>query len=208
MGALPLAIASRLPNDVQFNTRVEQVTANGVTTSGGEHIACDAVIVATDQDQAATLTGSDTLGWNGVTTRWFSAHEAPFEDRLLMLGAGTNSVVNTVAVLSNVAPSYAPEGQSLIAVSAPTGSGEAPNETNVREQLQQWFGAAVSGWQLLRTDVIEKAQPVVLPGEFVPAPTKTDDGVYVAGDHRQNASINGALRSGQRSAQAILSDIR
>lgn len=90
MGALPLAIASRLPNDVQLNTRVEQVTANGVTTSGGEHIACDAVIVATDQDQAATLTGSDTLGWNGVTTRWFSAHEAPFEDRLLMLGAGTN----------------------------------------------------------------------------------------------------------------------
>ena len=208
MGALPLAIASRLPNDVRLNTRVEQVTATSVTTNGGEHIACDAAIVATDQDEAAALTGSATLGWNGVTTRWFRTQEAPFDERVLMLGAGKGSVVNTVAVLSNVAPTYAPEGQSLIAVSAPTGAGEAPNESDVREQLQRWFGAVIGSWELLRTDVIEKAQPVVLPGEFVPAPTKTDDGVYVAGDYRQNASIHGALRSGQRSAQALLSDIR
>ncbi|MGM0819533.1 MAG: FAD-dependent oxidoreductase, partial [Actinomycetota bacterium] len=32
-------------------------------------------------------------------------------------------------------------------------------------------------------------------------------GRYVAGDHRENASINGALRSGRRAAEAILADL-
>jgi hypothetical protein len=31
-------------------------------------------------------------------------------------------------------------------------------------------------------------------------------GVYVCGDHRDNASINGALESGRRAAEAVLED--
>jgi monoamine oxidase len=31
--------------------------------------------------------------------------------------------------------------------------------------------------------------------------------VYLAGDHRDNASINGALRSGRRAAEAVLADL-
>lgn len=209
MGAIPKAMASQLSSSVRLNARVVSVDGRTVSTEGGEQFSCDAVVVATDQDAAAELAGTVSLGWNSVTTRWFSAAEAPFDDPLLMLGAGTSSPVNSVAVMSNVSPSYAPVGRSVIAVSTPGagpgGSGTA--EADVRTQLQQWFGGAVSGWDLLRTDVIEKAQPVVLPGEFVPAQIKTDDGMYMAGDHRMNASINGALQSGQRAAKAVIKDL-
>ncbi|MDF2740823.1 MAG: hypothetical protein K0S88_2191, partial [Actinomycetia bacterium] len=32
-------------------------------------------------------------------------------------------------------------------------------------------------------------------------------GLYVCGDHRDNASINGALVSGRRTADAVLEDL-
>jgi hypothetical protein len=34
-----------------------------------------------------------------------------------------------------------------------------------------------------------------------------DDGLYVCGDHRDNASLNGAMASGWRAAQAVAEDL-
>jgi hypothetical protein len=37
-------------------------------------------------------------------------------------------------------------------------------------------------------------------------PVRTAQGLYVAGDHRDTSSIQGALVSGRRAAQALLAD--
>jgi len=39
-------------------------------------------------------------------------------------------------------------------------------------------------------------------------PVKLRPGIFVCGDHRDNASINGALASGRRTAEAVLSDLK
>jgi predicted NAD/FAD-dependent oxidoreductase len=38
-------------------------------------------------------------------------------------------------------------------------------------------------------------------------PVRTASGVYVAGDHRDTSSIQGALVSGRRAAAAVLKDL-
>jgi predicted NAD/FAD-dependent oxidoreductase len=38
-------------------------------------------------------------------------------------------------------------------------------------------------------------------------PVKLADGLYVCGDHRENATINGALASGFRAAQAVAEEL-
>ena len=38
-------------------------------------------------------------------------------------------------------------------------------------------------------------------------PVRTAGGFYVAGDHRDTSSIQGALVSGRRAAQAVLKDL-
>ena len=56
--------------------------------------------------------------------------------------------------------------------------------------------------------------PYALPRQVPPAldvperPVRTASGVYVCGDHRDNASINGAMVSGRRAAEAVLEDLR
>jgi predicted NAD/FAD-dependent oxidoreductase len=39
-------------------------------------------------------------------------------------------------------------------------------------------------------------------------PVAIDDGIYVAGDHRDTASIQGAMVSGRRAADAVLRTCR
>lgn len=79
----------------------------------------------------------------------------------------------------------------------------------VREQLTGWFGTVVNQWRHLRTYRIRHA----LPEQTAPAleepkrPVRLDDGFYVCGDHRQNATIDGALASGWRAAQAVAEDL-
>ena len=201
MGQLGAQIADVLPpGTIRLSTPVEAVTADSVTV-GGITESADAVIVATDMTAAAGLADTPDLGWNSVTTYWFSADDAPYHEPLLFLNGTGEGIVNNVAVMSNVSRAYAPTGKHLIAVSHP---GLDADDAMVRQQLRGWFGGAVSDWELLRRDDIAHAQPRHLPGEDVPVVGRRDDGLFVAGDHRQNPSINGALQSGRSAARGAL----
>jgi len=207
MGQLGAQLGARLPEgSIWLNSAAETVEEHTVTLAGGETIDARAVIVATDMDQAEELAGTAQLGWNGVTTWWFSADEAPYGEPLLFLNGTGAGVVNNVAVLSNVSPFYAPAGKALIAVSSPANV-EGVSESDIRGELAAWFGGDVSSWELLRVDDIGHAQPRHLPGEALPAPVKLDSGLWVAGDHRMNPSINGALQSGRAAARSVLSSL-
>ena len=82
-------------------------------------------------------------------------------------------------------------------------------QAEVRDQLAGWFGPAVNRWRHLRTYRI----PYALPRQVPPAlsmperPVRWQPGVYVCGDHRDNASIQGAMVSGRRAAEALLKDV-
>lgn len=205
MGELGRQLADGLRDgSVRLDTPVESVDATGVVTAGGERIDADAVIVATDMDTSSRLVDTPAFGWNSVTTRWFASDVAPFDDPLLLLNGTGDGPVNNVAVMSNVSPKYAPAGKHLTAVSHPGTPDDGADDRAVLSQLRGWFGGAVADWELLRTDVIEHAQPKHLPGEAVPAKARLESDVFVAGDHRHNASINGALQSGRAAARSVL----
>jgi phytoene dehydrogenase-like protein len=208
MGQLGAQLAARLPEgSLRLSTPVTEVSPTHIGLDG-ERVDVDAVIVATDMSAAAQLVDTPDLGWNSVTTRWFSADAAPYTEPLLLLNGTGGGPINNVAVMSSVSPHYAPAGKHLIGVSAPGSDSDSANEDLVRTQLGQWFGSEVQDWDLLRTDVIRQAQPRQLPGEALPAKSRLDSEVFVAGDHRQNPSINGALQSGRRTARSVMEFVK
>jgi predicted NAD/FAD-dependent oxidoreductase len=77
---------------------------------------------------------------------------------------------------------------------------------DVRRQLEEWFGGESAKWSLLRVYNI----PFALPRQYPPAlatpqrEVRLASGFIVCGDHRDNASINGAMVSGRRAAEAVL----
>lgn len=201
MAALPEQLARRLPVPVELNTRVTAVASGpSVITATGRRSA-RAVVVATDPGAAASLVPVDLPRMKGLRTYWFATDQAPRSDRLLLIdGRRTGPVANTV-VMSNVAPACAPPGRHL--VQATTLSPAAAGEREVRAQLSRMYGTPAHGWDLVVRHDIPAAQPEQLPPLQVRRPVDLGDGLFVAGDHRDTASVQGALVSGRRAAAAV-----
>ncbi len=225
MGMIPAQLAARLPaGTVRLSSRVAAVSAGTVTLTDSAMLSAGAVVVATEGPQAARLLGGavDEPGSNAVACLYFAADSAPFEGPLLLLNGNGSSVVdgggpiNNVCVPSNVSPNYAPPGRNLVSASIiaarPSGMDRATWHQQLdvegRAQLRRWFGADVDGWKTLPTYEIAHAQPAQPSLEPVERTMKVAEGLYVCGDHRDQASIQGALVSGRRAAEAILEGAR
>jgi phytoene dehydrogenase-like protein len=212
MGELAIQLARQLPEGtLKTETPVARVHPQLVELESGGPIEAAAVVVATDGVTAARLVPAfiapHTLG---VTAFSFEASEPPLRGPWLLLDGENRGPVNHAAVLTEVAPEYAPRGRALVSASV---LGAHPDvvalELGVRAQLRSWFGKAVDGWRLLRADVVHDALPAEPPSALEPAqrPVRTPAGVTVCGDHRDNASIDGALTSGRRAAESVLSHL-
>jgi hypothetical protein len=208
MGELPAQLAARLPEGtVHLGRQVRSISGTTVHTVDGGTARARAVIVATEGPAAAQLLGLPPVGSKAASCVWFSAPRAPIGTRSLCLdGSGAGPAAN-VALLTNVAPSYAPPGRALVAAAVP-GRADGGLEPAVRAQLTAWFGGQVGAWEHLRTDVIPHGQPIQAPPWRPKRRVRLGEGRYVAGDHRDTASIQGALFSGRRCGEAVVTDLR
>jgi phytoene dehydrogenase-like protein len=210
MGAITEQLAARLPPDSIFTGRnVASVAPNEVVLESGEKRPARAVVVASEGPEAARLVESlPKPGSRDVTCLYFAAERAPVAQPILVLNGEDEGPVNNLCVPSTVAPAYAPAGQALVSVTVleVDGRDEASLEADVRRQLEGWFGDAVRDWRHLRTYRIAHALPDQTPPALEPPEReiKLSSGLFVCGDHRDNASINGAMVSGHRTAEAVL----
>jgi glycine/D-amino acid oxidase-like deaminating enzyme len=202
--AVPDQLAAGLPaGTVRTGVRVEAVSPGRVQTTDAE-LAARAVVVATDPATAGCLLGIDVPAARGLTTFWHVADELPTSaPELHVDGDARGPVVNSV-VLSASAPSYSPDARCLVATTVLGDAGDAGTEAAVRAQLRYVYGTDTTGWQLLRTHALPRALTAMPPPLDVRRPVDLTDGLFVAGDHRDSASSQGALVSGRRAADAVL----
>jgi phytoene dehydrogenase-like protein len=230
MGAIPAQMAQRLPaGALVLGRSVEGLERSGerftVRLLGGETLRATALVVALDppgterllQPWFERLGPAEAAQWpkgppamRAVTQVAFAAQAAPNSARLLMLNGSGQGRIAHLCVPSLVQPSYAPAGQHLVAV---TLLGDPPEpdehlEALVQTELVGWFGPSARAWRPLATQRVRAALPAQPPGVLEPAerPVRLAPGLYVCGDHRDQGSINGALRSGRRAAEALLAE--
>ncbi|MFY1703749.1 NAD(P)/FAD-dependent oxidoreductase [Micromonospora sp. WMMA1923] len=208
MQALPRTIAEPLPADlITTDTPVAEVAPGRVRTQAGD-ITCRAVLVAVDPATAPTLLPAlPRVRTHAYTTYYHSTTEPPLTEPILLVDGDRRELVANTVVLSQAAPTYAPTGRHLVATSVvgPT----APPEPTVRAELTRLYGRSTADWTHLETVSIPAALPAAAPPQgHLRKPVRLGDGRYVAGDHRDSPSIQGALASGWRAAGAILADLR
>jgi len=203
MGAIPRQLATGV--DVRLHTPVRAVAPTSATTDDGITWTARAVVVATEAPAAARLLPRlDVPAMRSGTTWWHLAdapgvalhHGRPI---LLVDPDRRGPVVNTV-VVSNAAPSYGHGGRALV---ASTALGTDVDEADVRRHIAAMHGCDVARWETVAVHRISATVPAMPIG----TPLHKDpvhDGVYVAGDHRDTASIQGAMVSGRRVADAVV----
>ncbi len=203
MAALPAQLAARLGDRVRLQQTVRSVTGGSVGTDAGTWTARH-VVLATGAAEAAQLSGMSVPPTKGVVTTWWAVSDAPATD-LLHVDARrtpTGPLVNA-AVVSRAAPSYAPRGRHLVQGSALMGPGRLIDETSMRRHAGDLLGIDPSGWEVVARHEVPDALPAQPPPYEPRRPVRVGD-LVVCGDHRDTGSIQGALVSGQRAAEAIL----
>jgi phytoene dehydrogenase-like protein len=209
MGAIPEQIASRLPaGSIRLNSRVESIQDQSVILSFGEKLTAQALVLAAEGPETARLLGEEKRpGSRSATCVYFAAEEPPLNESLLILNGEGQGPVNSLTILSRIAPTYAPPGRTLIAatiIGLPALDEDRLAEA-VRSQLAGWFGPQVSAWRHLRTYWIRHALPLQVPP--LPDPTApvhpVRPGVYVCGEYANPGSLQWAMASGRRTGEAV-----
>jgi hypothetical protein len=206
MQAIADQLAARLPSGVlRLRTALRSVQAGVAATDAGT-VRARAVVVACDPVTACVLTGLPRPELRALTTFYYHSPEPPTRRALLHLdGDARGPLVNT-AVVSNAAPSYAADG-ALIAATI-LGADDSPaTAAAVRAQAGLIYGVDPRGWTHVASYPIAGALPAMLPPLRLRQPVALGDGRYVCGDHRDTASIQGALVSGRRTAERVLADL-
>jgi len=202
MGAVAAQLASRLaPGTLRLGCRVTAIEGSVVRLQSGETLESETIVVATEGPEAGRLLRQPGAGSKSVTCLSFAAPRPPFPGPWLALNGADSGPVNNLAVMTNVARAYSADSRALISATilgpiAP--QNDATLADQAMTQLRGWFGAEVGTWTLVRVDRIHHAQPMTST-----APGFLRAGLYLAGDHTQQPSAHGALRSGRLAAEAI-----
>jgi phytoene dehydrogenase-like protein len=206
MQMLPDHLAALLaPGVLRTSTPVEALAGTTARTAAGD-VHGRALIVATDARAAARLLGEPEPRTRAFTTFYHLAPESPAARPLLHLDADRRGPVVNTAVLTDVAPSYAPD-RVLVSSTTLGADGSAEAERAVRTHVGVIYGVDTTAWQHVASYPIADALPDTPAGTGIRRPVALGDGRYVAGDHRDTASLQGALVSGRRVAAAVLADL-
>lgn len=210
MQAIPEQLRDALPpGTVRCGVRVASVDDGTAHTDSGS-VRGRAVIVATDPPAAAgLLPGLQVPAGRAVTTWYYLADGDPAllttgEPVLVVDGRGARGPVINTVVLTHAAPTYASGGRILVSASALGAHDDDETELSVRNHLAQLYGVGTRSWQHVATYPIPYALPAMLPPLDTRQPVALGEWLFVAGDHRDTASIQGAMVSGRRAADAAL----
>jgi phytoene dehydrogenase-like protein len=191
---------------VKLNTKVVKIEGNYVYLASGDRLYGEKIIMATDGFQADKLLGKNPeRKFNSTTCTYFSAERSPLKEKMLALNPNRSSMIHNLCVPSDISPSYAPAGKSLISVSTHGFYLYDKDELakNIKRELNTWFGNEVETWQHLRTYHIPQALPTFGTTQNAINPLKISDILYQCGDATAYPSLNAAMATGRKVAEMI-----
>ena len=208
IAAVALQLKSQLKStEFRLNTPVKGLQTGKVILDDGEEIEAQQIIVATDPQRILPQL-EDTLDWNRTMQVYFEAPSNVFSKKLISLSFAKNGLINNIACLSAVQPTYAPAGKHLYSVSLKKDPGMSENKLfeAIMLELKPLIGNATKDWKLIRSYKVQKALPQVDQVVYERAfeESRVMDGVYLAGDFLLNPSLNAAMLSGELAAKALI----
>jgi len=196
MGELVSQLLASLPRgSVRLGTEVVHLGDDFVELKSGEKIEFERLILAIDPHAASRLLHVDLPDsvHLGAKTFYFSVPLRKEKDKLLHLIPGDSKLLH-YCFLSQIAPTYAPEGKELLQV---TSLDVLLNEDEVLNMLAEYED--VTGYTFLRAYEIPRS--LVKMGSFEALKHAAQaKRIILAGDYCEMPSLHGALVSGQKAA--------
>ena len=201
IAALPRALAAQLrTTSIHLDEGARAVSGMKVLTDEREYQG-RAVIVATEPTDANVLIPGDRVPWLAQTTWWLAL---PKDSGRRSLQIDTVDRPFTSALdLTAAAPERAPVNSILVAVPANGVYESSELDQRAVEYAARLFDTPTTDISLVEKSVVPRALPK-LSSSFALSKNQRRGEVVLAGDYLQTPSIQGALVSGRRAAQQVL----
>lgn len=211
ISSVPKQLGSSLSGDeLKLNTPVRNIYRNIIELESGQKIESHNTVIAVEESNANNLLGVTKTKTNyktEVACLYFGVKKTNVPEAILILNGTGSGPVNNLSLMPK-GTEYAPENFKLVVVSVI--SHQFLDKNNLKQlvvdQLEQWYGIEVRNWRYLKTHRIKR--PVPCPsGMPLEITSKVREGLYRCGDYMGVASLNTAIKSGRKAAEAILEGI-
>jgi len=207
MAAIGEQLAGKLPAEsIALNEQVLKIEPGIIITNKNQYQVKN-IILATDVQVATRLLNLPDAKVHKVKTWYLIANQNKEEilsgQKLVLTDSDPNALLVNSVVISQIAPSYAPPDTSLISASAIAANTKVESKV-LLDYLSKLYQLPTNKWQIVAEYEILNALPAMYP-PFTPMKNSfVADGLFVAGDHRNFSSIQGALDAGVRAAKASI----
>ncbi len=212
MEEIPKQLAEPLPTaSILTNARVSKIDNQTVQLSDGSSFTAPQIVVATEATSLVKELATVKTSHQSTTHLHFIADESPFNKPIIALNTNKTRISNNICTISQVAKGYAPEGKNLISISVVGKSelSEKDLKKAVLKELETWLGKATQSWQHLDTRIVNYALPnqskvqQTIPNQDY----KIRQGLFLCGDYQLNGSINAAMLTGRKAAEAVIQEL-
>ena len=207
--AIPLQLKEKLQQtSFRFHTSVKTVNKKGILLENGEVLNSDYTLIATDAKQLIEPTKGEQLKWKSCQTLYFTSSNRIIEQSFIGLISQPDCFINNLFYHSSIETAERKEEELLsVTVVRKHQLSQQALIQKVKDELKLLCG--IENLQFLYLYDIKNALPNLQNLQYSPSKDncKPKQGVYVAGDHTANSSLNAAILSGEQAAFTLLEDL-
>ena len=205
--AIPQQLKSKLKKTrFIFDAHVEKIEGTQLLIQNQDAISFDRLIIAADPFRIVPGLANQVLSYHSTLNLYFTTSQISMDRKVIGLIPDPTFQTNNFCVISDIASGYGNGKDQLISVSLKD-SVEWVAETPkvIANEIKRITGIQ-NPPKFLHHYHIKQALPVIdqLAYDFTPTQFRLTDRIYLAGDHLLNASLDAAMRSGRRAAEALL----
>ncbi|MFT5999156.1 MAG: hypothetical protein ACI81P_001613 [Neolewinella sp.] len=208
--AVPKQLAAQLKQtEIRCNTPVAGVSGTVVTLADGTEIdSPGGIIIACPPEKLLPQMTGTPVEWKSTTNLYFYSSRRLKENRLVNLVSDPTSLINTYAVLDEVASTYKLKGQggSLISVTLRETITRDSQIGQAEQDLLRHSKLGNDSLRFLHRYDVKQALPDQqhVSYSYDPSHSRIADRIFLAGDHQLNGSVDAAMRSGRLAALGLL----
>lgn len=196
---------------VRLNTAVQRIESDGVLLESGEKLPASKVIVACRPDRILPQLSGQVSQYRKVINIYFSLEKSFVVRPMIGLVPDKDFLINNFVFMTDVSRAYSKTEKALLSVSITKDVLASEKLTKlVQVELSALTGINADFFKHVKTFEIQEALPQVedLRLNIQPTQTKVHDHVYLAGDYLLYGSLNAAMASGRRAAEAVVMSLQ
>ncbi|MEQ8909594.1 MAG: FAD-dependent oxidoreductase [Vicingaceae bacterium] len=194
---------------IHYGAKIDRIEGDNLVLEGIDKIETDYILVATEASKLIPKLSDQALEWKSCHNFYYEVDHTLFSDPLIALQAKTGRLINNFHFPQNLNP--ASKGKKeLISLTVVNDRGLSESDLRKKVESELKNDLSYSAYRLIKHYSIKRALPQIpnLKNDIDYTATQLKPNLFLAGDLLLNGSLNAAMSTGERAAEAISNRIK